>query len=733
MEPGEVGTLGPYRLIKELGHGGMGAVYAAIDTRLERQLALKVMLPKFAADAAAKERFLREARAAAKISHDHVVTVYEADERQGVPYIAMQFLKGYPLDEYLKKHPQLDIKQIMRIGFEAAFGLAAAHELGLIHRDIKPGNIWLEAPKGRVKLLDFGLAKPVHCEVELTQSGAIVGTPAYMSPEQARSAKVDHRSDIFSLGAMLYRLCTGKLPFHGENPLAILMALANDTPQPIRELNPQVPQPLADLIHQMLAKNVNDRPASATQVAERLRALARGEAPTGKIPTPGQPIVEPMPTYMPMAISVGNEANPFAGIDDDSTEPKERPAQPKEAAEKKRPKALELVGLLFAGLAVLVAGVIIIIKNKDGTETKIEVPDDASVTIKDKSGKTVAQVPPGKQPPATTSAPKAALDPDRKAAEYVLSIGGIVRVDGEIRDIRAVADLPGGPFRLTWVDCRDNPQVSDTGLAHFKDCKSVKELYLPGTKVTDAGLAHFKDCKGMKTLFLDGTQVSDAGLAHFKDCKGMTTLFLNDTQVSDAGLAHFKDCKGMTQLWLDGTQVSDAGLAHFKDCNGLMVLNLGGTQVSDTSLAHFKDCKRLTWLNLWNTQVSDAGLAHFKDCTGLTWLNLGRTQVSDTGLAHFKDCKGLTVLSLWGAQVSDAGLAHFKDCKGLTNLSLWGAQVSDAGLAHFKDCKGLTRLDVRKTKVTEKALAEFHAALPGCQIEHDGGVIRPQATSKPDR
>jgi serine/threonine protein kinase len=177
-ESGEVGTLGPYRVVKQLGHGGMGTVYAAVDTRLNRKLALKVMLPKFAADPAAKERFLREARAAAQVTHDNVVTVYEADERDGVPYIAMQFLDGSALDEYLKKKGNPSLPQVLRIARETAAGLAAAHKIGLVHRDIKPGNLWLEAPNGRIKVLDFGLAKPLDTEVELTKSGVVVGTPA---------------------------------------------------------------------------------------------------------------------------------------------------------------------------------------------------------------------------------------------------------------------------------------------------------------------------------------------------------------------------------------------------------------------------------------------------------------------------------------------------------------------------------------------------------------------------
>ena len=154
----------------------MGAVYAALDSRLDRRLALKVMLPQFAADAAAKARFLREARAAARVKHDNVITVYEADERDGVPYIAMEFLEGSRSTTTSGRrgshHPQ-----VLRMAGEAAGGLAAAHKLGLVHRDVKPANLWLEAANGRVKVLDFGLARPVDAEAEVTRSGGVVGAP----------------------------------------------------------------------------------------------------------------------------------------------------------------------------------------------------------------------------------------------------------------------------------------------------------------------------------------------------------------------------------------------------------------------------------------------------------------------------------------------------------------------------------------------------------------------------
>jgi serine/threonine protein kinase len=217
--PGELGRLGPYRVRQVLGAGGMGVVFLAEDVQLKRPVALKVMRPEAAGKPAARERFLREAQAAAALEHEHVVTIYQVGEERGVPFLAMQLLRGMSLEERLKGSGPLGVHEVLRLGRQVARGLAAAHARGLIHRDVKPANLWLEEPEGEwgadapgglpgdsgasaprdhVKILDFGLARAVEDDAHLTQSGAVVGTPAYMAPEQARGERVDSRCDLFS-------------------------------------------------------------------------------------------------------------------------------------------------------------------------------------------------------------------------------------------------------------------------------------------------------------------------------------------------------------------------------------------------------------------------------------------------------------------------------------------------------------------------------------------------------
>lgn len=292
QRPDEIGRLGAYRVLKVLGRGGMGVVFKAEDSHLERPVALKAMLPVLASSASAKQRFFREARAAAALKHPHIVTIFQIGEDRGTAYLAMEFLEGEPLDERIKREGKLPIKEVLRIGRETALGLAAAHEKGLMHRDIKPANLWLEASPGRkaregghVKILDFGLARAMADQQHLTQTGMIVGTPSYMAPEQAMGKPVDARCDLFSLGCVLYRMATGALPFQGSDTLAILTTLATQAPTPPQELNPEVPEPLAELIVALLAKRLEERPESAQEVADVLRALEQ-DLSTSQIQAP---------------------------------------------------------------------------------------------------------------------------------------------------------------------------------------------------------------------------------------------------------------------------------------------------------------------------------------------------------------------------------------------------------------------------------------------------------------
>ncbi len=273
LKDGELGTLAGYRVLSLLGEGGMGKVYRALDSRLQREVALKVMQRRPHGPADASERFLREARAMAAVKHDNVATIYEVGEHSGIPYLAMELLAGKSLDAALTAGDRFTPQQIIALGRHVARGLAAAHARGIVHRDVKPANIWLDAATGRPKLLDFGLARQFGDAIG-KQRGAVAGTPGYLSPEQARDDPVDDRTDVYGLGVVLFELLTGRLPFNENNVTSLLITILTQPPPQISTLAPQAPAPLAAFVEQMLAKEPHDRPKSATVVEQRLKQIA---------------------------------------------------------------------------------------------------------------------------------------------------------------------------------------------------------------------------------------------------------------------------------------------------------------------------------------------------------------------------------------------------------------------------------------------------------------------------
>ncbi len=271
--PDELGRLAHYRVFRVLGEGGMGIVLHGEDTQLNRPVALKVIKPEFNQDTEMLQRFDREARAMAQIKSEHVVTVYQVGRDNDTCFIAMELLEGESLDDLIDRKSKVSIAETTRIGCEIAQALSSAHSAGLIHRDIKPANVWLSKGTGRVKLLDFGLARPQSIDLKLTNTGLILGTPAYMAPEQARGMSLDSRTDLFSLGCLLYKMSCGLPPFYAETPLALMFAIVQESPRPPSYHNIELPAALDDLIMHLLEKESENRPQTAEAVVSRLRSI----------------------------------------------------------------------------------------------------------------------------------------------------------------------------------------------------------------------------------------------------------------------------------------------------------------------------------------------------------------------------------------------------------------------------------------------------------------------------
>jgi hypothetical protein len=413
QQPQELGRLGNYRVLKVLGKGGMGMVLLAEDLLLQRKVALKTMLPAIAANTDLRQRFLREARSAASIEHEHIITIHQVGEDNGVAYLAMPLLKGESLEDRLDRERQLPVPEALRIAAEMAQGLAAAHAEGLIHRDVKPGNVWLEGKQGKVKLLDFGLARLQSDDSKLTQSGMIVGTPAFMAPEQARGEPIDARADLFSLGCVLYLMLTGERPFKGENALSTLMALATHEPPAPQVVNPDVPADVSDLTMRLLAKEAARRPASAQEVVDALAVIRRGMGESSSVTA-----VQRSPL-----VRVGSRWSD-------------------------RGWAATVLGLLvLAGLAALA---VVIIRDKQGKEiARIEVPEGGIVEVDGSvvGPKKGAQ---GEEPPRDRAKPFVLVRAGRERHEFK-TFGGVLN---ELQDGDAIEVHGNGPFLIGPVELK---------------------------------------------------------------------------------------------------------------------------------------------------------------------------------------------------------------------------------------------------------------------------------------
>jgi serine/threonine protein kinase len=544
---GDLHHIGTFAVVRKLGEGGMGAVYLAEDVKLRRRVAIKTMKPELAADPANRERFEREARAAAAVEHDNIVPILHIDEMpDGSPFIVMPFLHGEMLDSRLKRQAVAPLGLVCKVAREVAEGLAAAHAKGLIHRDIKPGNIWLEGESSaeesalqirRCRILDFGLARSVQVnkdEIQITASGAILGTPAYMAPEQARGEKVDHRSDLFSLGATLYRMATGRLPFDGTTAMSVLIALATETPRPVREINPTFPPPLADLIDQLMSKDPSGRPQSAAEVAQTLRRIIKDLkakqapatppiAPTS--PEPPDPVIpvadlvsapEPPSAPHPRAVPIADE-----GAGSEPTEPRfpERAtrsraipvvddgaeSEPDSRHVKHKPPTKPKRSRLWWGIAAVI-GLL-----------SLGCCGFPLYWILDQA----FSAPPPTNPGA-----------ERKAAERVFALGGTVKVNGGVVNfLHKKEELPQEDFCLTYIDLNDKP-VTDADLAVFKDCTSLAFLYLEGTQITDAGLVHLTNCKNLLSLYLERTSVTEKGASDLANHLPKCTVYWGDKSIT---------------------------------------------------------------------------------------------------------------------------------------------------------------------------------------------------------
>lgn len=526
-------VLGAHEISGLIGRGGMGSVLRARDTGLQRDVAIKIMNEELGATAAGRARFLREARAAAAVTHENVVTIHAVHEDGPVPYLVMELVVGESLQSRLRRSPPLGVEEILSLATQIAAGLAAAHQRGLVHRDIKPANVLLDATGERVKLTDFGLAR-FHDGEELTRAGEVAGTPNYLSPEQLQGQPATARSDLFSLGSLFYALATGQPPFQTESAFVTMRNICDQTPRPLRTVNPQIPVWFAELVEQLLAKDPAQRPASATEVADRLRA--RGAAPS----TAPQPV-------------------------------------------RQRPVALRVA--LAAGFVVGLAAIVIIVQHR-GQRVRIEVPDGAQVRV-DGQGEVHVELPAAASPASPSSSPPSPAiptpaappsPPPTVAVEPTVPVGLAPPLQEIARQLIACnpsfsGQLEGiiehGEVVALQLQC---DEVRD--LSPLTELRQLRRLDCSGSNLDKGKLADLHPLRGLplEELTIDRTRVSDLSpLAGMR----LRKLSAADTPVAD--LSVLVDMP-LTTLKLQNTRVADLRpLVRAR----LEELNIGGTRVTD--------------------------------------------------------------------------------------------------------------------------------------------------------
>jgi serine/threonine protein kinase len=639
--PDEIGRLGPYRVLQLLGQGAMGMVFRAEDTSLGRFVALKVMVPSVASLAENRQRFAREAEATARVNHPNVIPIYAIGEDRGVPFLAMPLLKGELLEARISRERRLPIRDAVRISREVAEGLAAAHQHNLIHRDIKPANLWLEPVQrrnasDRVKILDFGLAR--LGDTGLTTPGAVLGTPAYMAPEQAKGLTVDYRCDLFSLGSVMYRMLTGERPFQGSEVFAVLMALTTVDPPAPHEVNPEVPLGLSQLVMHLLAKDPADRPQSAREVVDRLDRLGLIAPATSTdrmaVPRAGSsgsiPVVESKDdatgsgrSYMLGVWAViilliclaafwvrGLLASRLTGNVKLSVNPPDS-----EVFVDSKPVSLETAGATTLNLSPGQHELQVVHKGYRDRTNNFDVGpgDNGPVTVE--LDKLPALPPPPKEERALA------------ATTAKLSPTTVVAPNKSAGETRPTPVAPPSPREEKVVPPEPvRPKSSETAASKTTPLPAKRENSPETTPVTESRPPRPPVNRRAALWVLERGGVVNLKVPGESDARSIrqrTDLPRTRFDVVQIGLAKRPG-------------VDESGLAELDGLPALSTLDLSGTAVTDAGVARLRGLRSLRELLLCDTAVTDLAVRELKQMTGLRRLDLQNTRISAEGVRELE-------------------------------------------------------------------------------------------------
>ncbi len=684
--PKELGSLGPYRILKLLGQGGMGVVLLAEDASLGRKFALKLMRPEYASHPEVAARFQREARATAAVRSDHVVSIFAIGEVQTpmglIPYMAMECLRGESLERRLKRGP-FSIEEVLHLSRQIATGLAAVHAKALVHRDIKPGNLWLEKLKPssaadsatntvRAKLLDFGLAHTGESATVLTQFGALVGTPAYMSPEQASGQEVDARSDLFSLGAVMYEMVTLQQPFRGSNTMAILMSLARDIPADPSTLVPVIPARLSRFIMSLLMKDAALRPPTALDVIQELRAIkselrqppsdseARDSTATANSDScdGSAAVADSTSDLMPPDLSRPSPENEHAN-DSNLTQTLPTSLRRVSPLTGRSRHILAIVGIIL-GLIGLGAGLNSLRVRVDTARgTLLIETDDENVELRvTRNGATILDRTKDRELQLEVGDYGIELVNKRNglklsAEKFTISRPGQPPIRITVEKTVAMNESPRPPESKTGLN-QGPPVASDDASRRFAAwVHSLEGLVLPpggGEPIKSASSLPIGAIPNIVSFNLSGTSqksLSDGDVDGFKDFPGVeNAIYIRLSPLTATGLMRIGELIKGKRIGQLGLLDMPIGGSAFKNPGGfadVVSLNLQNVELKNEELAHLKNLTKLRTLGLTYNNITDQGLTHLAEIKTLRHVNLKHTNVTGAGiaklLAALPDCE----------------------------------------------------------------------------------------------
>lgn len=715
-----------YEFLGTIGTGGMSVIYKARQLLLDKTVAIK-MLHSHLLNENSIMRFQREAKAASSMKHPNVIAVHDFGiSKQGQPYMVMDFIDGKTLAELLSERGALPLPEAMDIFLAVCAALEHAHQNHLLHRDLKPSNIMLRDREDGydVFLVDFGIAKIIDAESggiaqQLTQTGEVMGSPLYMSPEQCMGKKLDQRSDIYSLGCILYEAVVGVPPHRGETMLETIFKHLNEPAVPLHDVRTDItfPDAFEDLVISLLATHPDDRIQTISEVRETLLAIQAGALR-------GSGVAK---AAVPFKLNI-SKPNAFATAG----------------------ALLATIGLVTLTLSINALNVAQRLKtaaekqtisasNSNKDQPAIETVKSIDELVGNPTLHNLEQL--------KASTESVNLEDSRVSDSALYALGKLPQLRSLYLSYTDVSDRAMHPIlklkSLTTLELK-RTRLTPSALAQLSALTNLRELNLDGTDTNDDVLQQISKLPNLTTLKLRNTRVSDKGLESLQNLKTLTALSLSGSDISNHGLAFISNLK-LTNLDLWDTKVSSGGIENLKNCKTLERLCISRTPLAERDLVTLESLKNLGEIQLYNIpnfkdddikyfthhkflrkfyiqncRITDAAAPYLEQMPQLTGLSLNATKITGRIFAHLTKLEHIDDLWIQMNPLTDSDIKYLTGFKSIHDLHIDSTLVSDAGLRELQDLPHLNKITANYCKnISARGIASYYRAHPYGKLETD--------------